>query len=467
MTNHAMAIATSGRRTSTNFGVSDPTISVVFDTETGLELRTDELLAGDEDRVMQLRFSVKKSIQDDQAKYLCPECFVPVALVSRRESRRFFFRHLVEDGRCSAVTRGDMSQDDINARKYNGAKESYLHRQMKQWLIESLAASGKFTSIAAEARWTGLVSPNWRRPDVTAMYGDLKIAFEVQLSTTFLDVIAKRWTFYQREGGLLFWIFANFADDARRLMQDDVFFINNHNAFIVSESTRDASVKGDDFLLDCAWSEPIAGHLVPRLERSRVAFSQLTLDPTRQQAYYFDYQGRKVELAAQFEAERQSWPSQFEQWWLELAGKQTSQHDLEDAMAEFPSNAPVNWNDWGILDASPLGAYGRERRLPVAMINAFYSAKHGRPIGLNRRHFIEVAHYVAQSYPGYLRWFRRALEVYDMGSLIEKQDTKGRWKERRMKYKPLLAARDALYEPVLRDRDLFEWLFPELMPMPL
>ena len=456
-----------GRSSAQTFGVSDPAIPVVFDTETGLELRTDDLLAGDEDRVMDLRFSVKKSIQDDQAKYLCPECFVPVGMVSRRESRRFFFRHLVEDGRCSAITRGEMSQADINARKYNGAKESYLHRQMKQWLIESLAASGKFTSIAAEARWTGLVTSNWRRPDVTAVYGDLKIAFEVQLSTTFLDVIAERWTFYQREGGLLFWIFANFDDNARRLMQDDVFFINNHNAFIVSESTRDASVAGGDFLLDCAWSHPMAANRIACLERSRVAFGQLTLDPVRQQAYYFDYQAQKAELAAQLEAERQSWPSQFEDWWLELAGKETSQYDMEEAIADFPGNAPRNWNDWGMLDASPLRAYGPEKMLPVAMINAFYSAKHGRPIGLNRRHFIEVAHYVAQSYPGYLRWFRRALEVYDRGTLIEKQDTKGRWKERRMKYKPLLAARDALYEPVLRDRELFEWLFPELLPMPL
>ncbi len=63
MTNHAMAIATLGRRTSTNFGVSDPTISVVFDTETGLELRTDELLAGDED---------SDHIGDNDSSIACP-----------------------------------------------------------------------------------------------------------------------------------------------------------------------------------------------------------------------------------------------------------------------------------------------------------------------------------------------------------------------------------------------------------
>lgn len=455
------------QRGTTNLGVENPAIPLVFDTERGEEVHTDKLLGTNEASVMQLRFDVKKSIQDDRARFLCPECFVPLSLVSRKEARRFFFRHLVEDGRCSALTRGELSQADINARKYNGAKESFLHREMKQWLVDSLQASGQFTSIAQEARWTGPITGAWRKPDVSAMYGDLKVAFEVQLSTTFLDVIAERWRFYQREGGLLFWVFARFDDDGRRLTQDDVFFNNNQNAFIVSKSTRDASVAAGDFLLDCAWSAPDLAHIAPRLDRARVSFIQLTLDPVHQQAYYFDYQGKKAQLAADYERERQSWPNQFENWWLEIADLQTSQYDHEDALRDFPKNAPRHWSDWGMLGASPLRAYGRGKYLPVAMLNAFYSAKHGRPIGIRRRHFIEVAHYVAQSYPEYLRWFRRALEVYARGPLIEQQDVSGKWKARKLAYKPLLDAGDEMYKSEARHRELFEWLFPELVPLPL
>ncbi|MEG0589915.1 MAG: hypothetical protein RR488_08660, partial [Aurantimicrobium sp.] len=94
-------------------------------------------------------------------------------------TQHFFFRHTVEDGRCTAITRGQLSQDEIKARKYNGAKESLLHRQIKQWLEESLRASGRFLDIAQEERWTGRVKGEWRKPDVTATLGELKIAFEV------------------------------------------------------------------------------------------------------------------------------------------------------------------------------------------------------------------------------------------------------------------------------------------------
>lgn len=448
------------------FGVMDPAIPMVFDTELGKEIHTGELLGIDEDSVMALRFEVKKSIQDDRARFLCPECFVPLSLVSRKEARRFFFRHLVEDGRCSHLTRGELSQADISARKYNGAKESFLHREMKRWLVESLQTNGKFTAIAQEARWTGQITSAWRKPDVSAMYGDLKVAFEVQLSTTFLDVIAERWRFYQREGGLLFWVFAKFDDDGRRLTQDDVFFNNNQNAFIVSKSTRDASVENGAFLLDCAWAEPGLFNEAPRLQRARVSFEDLTLDPVCQQAYYFDYKSKKSQLAADYAQEMLSWPSQFENWWLEIADQQSSQYDQEDVLRDFPVNVPRHWNDWAMLEVSPLRGYSRKDPIPVAMLNAFYSAKHGRPVGIRRRQFIEVAHYLAESYPQYLRWFRRALEVYKRGALLEQQDVSGKWKARRLAYKPKLEARDKKYEPAIRHQDLFEWLFPELVPLP-
>lgn len=151
-----------------NFSVERPEVGVVLESETGQELPVARVIGTDFAQLMQLRLEVKTSNQEDRAKYLCPECFVPLSLVCRREARRFFFKHTVEDGRCSAVTRGELTQEEINARKYNGAKESLLHRQMKQWLVESLHASGSFTDIVQEKRWTGPVTAAWRKPDVSA-----------------------------------------------------------------------------------------------------------------------------------------------------------------------------------------------------------------------------------------------------------------------------------------------------------
>jgi len=101
-----------------------------------------------------------------------------------------------------------------------------------------------------------MVTGKWRQPDVSALYHGQRVAFEVQLSTTFLDVIALRRLFYLKEGGLLFWVFAKFEEFSRRLTMDDVFFNNNQNAFLVSGLTRDASFAAGDFLLDCVWAIP-------------------------------------------------------------------------------------------------------------------------------------------------------------------------------------------------------------------
>lgn len=448
-----------------NLAVEQPEIRVVLDTVSGFECPVGEVIGHDRDRLMQLRLEVKTSNQEDRAKYLCAECFVPVYLVSTRATRRFFFRHMKEDHSCSAVTRGKLNQDEIDARKYNGAKESFQHRQMKSWLMESLQASGMFTGIVPEQRWTGPVTRVWRRPDVSAMYGELQVAFEVQLSTTYLDVIAARRSFYLKEGGLLFWVFAKFEETGRRLTLDDVFYNNNQNAFVVSEETRDASRTAGKSLFDCIWAEPDYGNSLTELRRERVSFEQLTIDLNKQQAFFYDYSAAKNQPIAEQEEERISWPTRFESWWLELASRHTSLYDQQNELRDFPQCVPRDWSDWGMMKLTPLHMYDKDLNLPVAMLDCFYSAKHGRPIGLNRRHFIEVAHYLAASYPKYLRWFRRALKVYERASLLKEQDKKGNWSKRVREYTQDMRVNPSKYASELKHQLLFEFLFPELGPL--
>lgn len=449
------------------FSVRRPAVSMVIDSLTGEELRVQDVIGGEFDRLIQLRMEALTSIQLGEPRYLCAECFTPVYLCCRRAKRRFFFRHTIEDGRCGAITRGELSHKEISARKYNGAKESLLHRRMKQWLEESMRASGRFTEIAQEKRWTGPVTGAWRKPDVSAWFGDTKVAFEVQLSTTFLDVISERRQFYLREGGMLFWVFAKFDDDGRRLTQDDVFYNNNQNAFLVSEATRDSSVAGGDFLLDCVWFEPDYPSAFPGLRRQRVSFQELTLNFAKQQAYYFDYEGTRLQRQVEEEQERASWPQQFETWWLETADRYDSLYDQEDDLASFPSDTPIHWQDRGMFSETPLRFYGSEMHLPVGVLDAFYSAKHGRPVGINRKQFIEVAHWFVPTYPAYLLWFRKALRVWGRGGLLKQQDRSGNWAKRVRAYKVELDRTPEKFDADQQHQRLFEWLFPELLPLPL
>jgi hypothetical protein len=447
--------------------VRRPEVGRVIDSTTGEVLPVQDVIGSDYDLLLQLRMKVKTSIKLDLPLYLCAECFSPVHLCCRRSTRRFFFRHTIEDGRCGAITRGDLSQKEITAQQYNGAKESLLHRRMKQWLEESLRASGRFTDIAQEQRWTGAVSGAWRKPDVSARLGDTKIAFEVQLSTTFLDVIAERRQFYLREGGLLFWVFAKFDEDGRRLTQDDVFYNNNQNAFLVSEATRDASRVAGDFLLNCVWSKPGYSDSQPELHRQQISFRDLTFDLAKQQAFFFDYAGTRKQREAEEAEERAKWPQQFETWWLEAAAKHSFLSEQEIEMASFPSNAPVHWGDWGMLIHTPLRFYGPDNPLPVDILDAFYSAKHGKPVGINRKQFIEVAHWFVPANPAYLLWFRRALQVWNCGDLLREQDRSGNWAKRVRGYKQELKREPEQFDADQRHQLLFEWLFPELLPLPL
>lgn len=450
-----------------NLSVVRPEIAKVLVSASGIEQPVAEVLGRDYERLMQLRTEVKASIQDGRPAYLCAECFTPVYICRRKDTRRFFFRHKTEDGRCSAITRGELSQDEIKARKYNGAKESWLHIQMKSWLVESLQASGQFSDIQQEKRWTGRITGEWRKPDVVATLNGLKIAFEVQLSTTFLDVIVARRRFYLHEGGLLFWVFAAFDEDARRLTLDDVFYNNNQNAFIVSQQTHEASIVAGDFLLDCVWTKPPSERHEVCLVRDRISFRDLKLDIEKQQAYFFDYTAAVKQQTADAVAERLRWPQEFEEWFLKVAAEHSSLYDQEDAIANFPKDVPAHWSSRNMLTDTPLRFYDHTRHLPVAMLNAIYSAKKGHPVGLRRKQFIEVAHYVAASYPHYLLWFRRALHVYDRASLLKEQDRTGNWKRRVTAYRKEMQEDPDKYVADQSHQLLFEFLFPELIPLPL
>lgn len=206
-----------------SYSVIDPQIEEVLDLDTGEYLRADMLIGSDYGSVMRLRMALRTDIAGEKPRYGCELCSVPVYLVRMAQAERFFFRHLLEDGRCVAHTRGQLSEKEILARKYDGAKESRLHLQMKEWIARSLAADPSFSDIQTESTWTSIGTGRRRRPDVRARHGDLPVAFEVQLSTTFIRVIAERRQFYLSEGGLLFWVFGRFGEQIAGLPKTTCF----------------------------------------------------------------------------------------------------------------------------------------------------------------------------------------------------------------------------------------------------
>lgn len=193
-----------------SLAVDNPEIDEVLNFATGEICSVQQVIGEDLEKAHQLRMALRQGISDNKPLYACPLCVVPVHLVSLTQERRFYFRHEIEDGRCSAKTKGNLSEKQIIALKYDGARESAAHIRMKEIIAESLRSDPNFSDVAIEPIWKGMERNDRRFPDVRAIRNGVPIAFEVQLSTTFLRVIAERRAFYLREGGLLVWVFKSF-----------------------------------------------------------------------------------------------------------------------------------------------------------------------------------------------------------------------------------------------------------------
>jgi competence CoiA-like predicted nuclease len=268
--------------------VAKPEITDVIDFESGELLRAEDAIGSDYLALEQLRMRLATARAKKERLYVCAICGVSVYLVCQRRKNQklFHFRHTLEDGRCSARTRGKLTEAQIRACKYNGVKESPAHIRMKEIIAQSLACDPEFSDIAVEKVWKSQDRKSWRKPDVSALWrGTIRVAFEIQLSTTFLRVIAERREHYLREGGLLCWVFQRFDADAALMTQDDVFFNNNQNLFLASVQTLEASRSQKALVLDCHWTLPAVdkgGNVVDQWDGRNAHFSEFTLDRTKQ-----------------------------------------------------------------------------------------------------------------------------------------------------------------------------------------
>jgi hypothetical protein len=78
--------------------VDDPAVQRVLESATGEERSAAEVIGADRPQLIQLRMAVKTSNAKDEPLYLCAECFTPVYLVQCPGTKRYFFRHQLEEG---------------------------------------------------------------------------------------------------------------------------------------------------------------------------------------------------------------------------------------------------------------------------------------------------------------------------------------------------------------------------------
>lgn len=442
------------RSLSKSLVVDNPEISEVLDLSNGEFLSVWDAVGEDYEKALQLRMALRQGIAAQRPLLACPLCVVPVHMVSLAQERRFYFRHETEDGRCPAKTKGSMNEKRILALKYDGARESAAHIRMKEIIAESLRADPDFSDVKIEAIWKGAEANGRRKPDVRAVWkGTLSVAFEVQLSTTFLRVIAERREFYLKEGGLLFWVFQRFDMGDAYLTMEDVFYNNCRNAFVASEETLAASKAANTLVLECVWSEPSVeeGQLLWSKHRRKTFFRELTVQQEKQRVFLFDADAAKERCLA----EAASWPlrEDFRRFWI---GSQP----YDDARW---LGFRKRFSEIGLsLPRYPGDIVGLR-----AVLDTLYSAKEGKPVGWGYADLVKVAHHIFDKHKGFLWVFKLMLAAHDRGDLIRQYDETRNWRDKKVKAyvaawaNPTAPGSEA-FAPDRRFDDLLTFLFPEI-----
>jgi hypothetical protein len=292
-----------------------PTVPEVLDMKTWRTYSVHEIFARAAKTHHQQRMSDETArLHGKSARYHCPLCHAALSIRAHLD-RTFYFRHPNDpEAECPYRYDHNLSPEQINAIKYDGARESRQHKKIKHMLETSLTRASQVTPgtvfVEKTVRNWSEDWKSWRRPDVQAEVEGRLFAFEIQLSTTFLTVIAGRRDFYQRQGGLLFWIFDEefLCSEAMRFTERDVFYNNNCNLFYLTDKTVAWSAEHNDFRLMCRWEEPeIQGEAIGgRWNEKEVSLSDLTIDYVQQRVCYFDYDAKMAEVEIALKERKQA-----------------------------------------------------------------------------------------------------------------------------------------------------------------
>lgn len=277
----------------------NPTVKEVLDVESGQIVFAVSILGSSqsENHIQRMKDEIAL-LEDGQTRYKCPICWDKL-LIRGSQKQAYHFKHPIDpEAKCPYRSNQQMTADQIEARKYDGAKESFDHRKLKSMIVESLRfdTGVDSQSIQTEKRIT-LGNPKedwaaWRQPDVQAKRNGQHFVFEVQLATTFLRVVAGRRVFYSKNGSALIWIFCEDLVDNMPFTYLDIYCNNNFNMFYITAKTVENSKRTGEMRLMCRYEAVRRdGDRIKRfMNEVEVGISELHVDVVKQLVYYYDQQ---------------------------------------------------------------------------------------------------------------------------------------------------------------------------------
>jgi hypothetical protein len=434
--------------------VPEPKIEWLFDETTNIEVHASALLTCSEADIFATRLRLKQVEKRGEKWLVCLLCRQPVYLTGWLDRTSFWFKHYEERGDCPIKTRGRLSQEELRRAIYHGARESREHRHLKVLIQRSLAADPRCADVHVEERYYSPVEVDkWRQPDVRAKIAERHIAFEVQRSSTFIDVITERWNFYTNARIFLVWILPRLDEEYQLFTVKDVLYGNNRNVFIVNENTLERSLAERKFIVQCHYHLPQRTRdTVTTVWRSEyVSLDSLHFDGLRNRVYAFDCETEFANallgpprLADSFDALR----ANFENFWVNGRPDNSWRTELGRYTRKFRS-----------LGLSPKDTFPTPK---APVLSALYSVKHGRVIGYDYSDLLQVAHRVDTAYRPYLLHFWWLAEAYQHAQGIKTLDKTGKLCRKLELAKAEIKARNEAFAPDRTYDDLLCFLFPPL-----
>lgn len=275
------------------------TIDEILEVDTGELIPSDDIFSKSEQYIIGMRHVLSEAVKTGRPKWVCPYCNQMVRIVGRngREGTKYFFSHLYDSGDCDIKTISFATQTYINFSKY--AQEGATHQYLKETIAELLKLNKSIEKGVSDVEIERKVFGDhplfkWRQPDVSAKYRDLNLVFELQLSYTFLDVIAQRDLFYRNNNHYILWVsyLGDNPEEINFLAHKYLYFTNKRNIFIIDNESIAESRRKGELVLKCNWVNAQNEWHFPittkHVSGCFVTLSDLKYDSVSHKPYYYD-----------------------------------------------------------------------------------------------------------------------------------------------------------------------------------
>lgn len=331
------------------------TIDTVIDLENGTEIYAMQFFSQPEGVIFKKRTELEKAIYLQRPMYVCKYCGQMVKISGRKTERGVarFFSHLRDSNDCDYKTTTGRTRREINREKYARCNEGERHKFLKAEISRFLELTNGVTDVKTENTVKGNHPIlRWRRPDVIANYRGQEVVFELQLSTTFVSVIAERDLFYRLNQKHIIWV-SNFDEqgehvDLTNMMVKDIYYNNRMNLFIFDLDAQRKSEELGELVLKCNWITPdgswkyLNGNTSDKLGGKYIRLSDLTFDNTykpyyvdAEQAYYASHPEYKIKVVSIEEENKEILAELDKLWEEELIHEQTEQQKTDEKIQEI------------------------------------------------------------------------------------------------------------------------------------